>query len=135
MTNATHNTQTTTKTVGFPPTPSEAHQPAVIKSMKIVLGNGYPYPFPVLPAQQEAASEAAGGISLEIKGVNHFEWRHTLTVEFDSFEALQAAQVATGWEHWEGLVLEASVSVEDGYAHPAIIAGDWAYCGFMLIPD
>lgn len=107
--------------------------------MKLILTNGYPYPYPddASEAQKEAWSEAAQGITLEIAGVEHFEWKHTVTVEFFTAEAMCDAMRLTGWKFWDEdeFILEAGTSAGDGYDHPAIIAGDTAYCGFVLVPS
>lgn len=104
--------------------------------MKLTLQNGYPYPFPtdLTQAQDDEIAGEAGGIYLEIHGVTSFQWLHTVTVEFDLL-AFEVAKAQTGWKEWGSdypHVLEAKTSAEDGYAHPAIIVGDKAYCGFML---
>lgn len=105
--------------------------------MLLTLQNGYPYPYPMhlSDTEQEVHSEAASGICLDIHGVVHFEWKHTVTVEFVDRDAMLAAQKATGWEIYHELVLEAKTSPEDGYDHPAIVARSTAYCGFMLVAD
>lgn len=100
--------------------------------MKLILQNGYLFPFPPQCGNDDAASEAAGETRLELAGVRHFQWLHTVTVEFTSERAFQAAQELTGWREWSYHVLEAQVSVADGYGHPAILARGLAYCGFML---
>ncbi|HRO59376.1 MAG TPA: hypothetical protein PKZ27_02990 [Rhodocyclaceae bacterium] len=103
--------------------------------MRLRLTNGYPYPYPegLSSEEQEAISEAAGSKQLVLDGVVHFEWLHTVTVEFALLHALDRAIETTGWKSWNGAwVLEAPVSAADGYGHPAIIAGDTAYCGFIL---
>ena len=111
--------------------------------MKLILQNGYPFPYPsgVTEYQKEAIADAAAGNRLEIDGVKGFEWKHTVTVEFHSFQSMMTAETATGWKRWgnDGFVLEASTSIEDGYGHPAIIAStplgsaaSTAYCGFIL---
>lgn len=96
--------------------------------MNLNLGNGYPYPATELPDDYDSRS-----FSLEIEGVVHFEWRHTLTIEFDSLASFEKAKDQTGWKEWSPLVLEATYSDEDGYSHPAIITKDMAYCGLMLM--
>lgn len=106
--------------------------------MKLVLTNGYPYPYPtgLTEAQQEGISEAAAGRSMEIEGVAHFEWKHTVTVEIrDDFKYWLEARRVTGWPVWSEGVLEAPTSAADGYDHPAIIVGDTAYCGFQLLAE
>jgi hypothetical protein len=104
--------------------------------MRLVLTNGYPYPFPagLTDDEAEALSAAAAGVRLELGEVVAFEWLHTVTVEFASLAATEAAQEVTGWGDWSAFVLEADVSDADGYAHPAIVANGKAYCGFQLLP-
>jgi len=107
--------------------------------MKLHLLNGYPFPYPkdLTPEQEESHADDASGITLDIDNVSHFEWVHTLTIEFTSMFAARTAVSQTGWAFYDEsrLVLEAKVSSEDGYGHPAIVAGDKAYCGFILLPD
>jgi hypothetical protein len=108
--------------------------------MKLVLTNGYPYPYPenLSEAESEAIASNAGGNRLEIPNVISFQWLHTVTVQLrDDFGIWLGAQQMTGWEVWDDKrsVLEAKTSSEDGYGHPAIIVGDMAYCGFMLLED
>ena len=56
------------------------------------------------------------------------------TFEFSNFEAYERAQQLSGcWMPWSYLVLEAVVSAEDGYEHPAIVFGNKAFCGFRLL--
>lgn len=100
--------------------------------MKLVLMNSYPYP---LPDDFDSDTHEARAFSLELRGVIHFEWCHTVTVEFSKLEAYFTAQELTGWGEWSPGVLEATTSADDGYDHPAIIAGDMAYCGFVLLED
>lgn len=101
--------------------------------MKLVLVSGYPYPWPegfdsndYDPRSQE----------FTLSGVVHFEWRHTLTVEFDSLEDAEWALENSGgyWHWWDKscCILEAATSPDDGYNHPAILYGDKAWCGFIL---
>jgi len=105
--------------------------------MKLRLINGYPYPFPShLPEdEQEAISTEAPGVQLTLEGVTHFEWMHTVTVEFDLWGHYCEAREKTGWKRWSDSVLEAPTSAGDGYGHPAIIVGNMAYCGFILEND
>ena len=112
--------------------------------MKLILQNGYPSPWPeeIKDEEGEGYSAAAAGVSLVIEGVVHFEWKYTITVEFRDLESYEKARSRTGWTNWEGLTLEASVNVLEGYGHPAIVATvpyehfpSTAYCGFMLVED
>ena len=105
--------------------------------MKLILTNGYPYPYPngLTPDLEDALSNAAPSIRLELAGVTHFEWLHTVTVKFVDDNAESSARVSTGWSDWSPGVLEAQTSSGDGYDHPAIIVGDVAYCGFQLRAD
>lgn len=102
--------------------------------MQLLLTNGYPYPFPKgFDAEEEGYD--ARDYEVQLAGVTHFEWLHTVTVEFSTIEACEEAKAKTGWADWSFCVLEAITSVEDGYDHPALIAGDKAYCGFILLRD
>lgn len=107
--------------------------------MKLILLNGYPYPYPqnLTEYDQEDLANAASGNTLEISGIVHFEWLHTVTVEFESYEVMHSAQTLTGWERWspDMPILEAFTSIADGYDHPAILANGMAYCGFILKED
>jgi hypothetical protein len=102
--------------------------------MKLLLQNGYPYPFP-----EGFDVEAEGYDSREFQVILHqvvqFEWKYCLTIEFSDFTAASFAQAATGWKSWAPVILEATISVADGYDHPAIIVGDKAYCGFIVCED
>jgi hypothetical protein len=104
--------------------------------MLLTLQNGYPFPYPtdLSDAEQDDIADEAAGYSVDIPGVVHFEWKHTVTVEFDGLLSANAARDATGWETWgnDPKILEAKTSAADGYGHPAIIIGPTAYCGFML---
>lgn len=104
--------------------------------MNLILSHGYPFPYPMDASEQEREEidNASHGRYLTLGGVVAFEWVHTVTIEFDSLAAAQAAQAQTGWTWWDGsgLVLEAKVSSADGYEQPAIIAEDRAWCGFQL---
>ncbi len=104
--------------------------------MKLILTNGYPYPYPegLTAEQNESIAQDAPGHRLEIDGVRHFEWLHTVTVEFTYMDQFNKALDLTGWEFYSFRVLEAPTSVRDGYDHPAIVVKDMAYCGFILIP-
>lgn len=108
--------------------------------MKLRLINGYPSPWPETPDYDERFALAASSVKLELEGVVHFEWLHTVTVEFADPDSYEKALSLTGWQPWgDGLVLEAASSAEEGYRHPAIICSvpyedhpRTAYCGFML---
>jgi hypothetical protein len=113
--------------------------------MILTLQNGYPSPWPkdLLPSEADGYAEAAGGVRLTLHGVVHFEWKHTITVEFKDHESYEAAKAATGWKPWDAaLILEAPFDCTEGYEHPAILADvpyedapRTAYCGFMLTED
>ena len=109
--------------------------------MKLTLLNGYPSPWPEVPSiDADSFAEAAGGVTLEIEGVRHFEWLHAVTIEFEDFESYEKAHSLTGWKRWgTDLVLEARTCADEGYGRPAIVANvpykdhpKTAYCGFML---
>ena len=105
--------------------------------MRLRMTNGYPYPYPqgLSEAEQDEINDRAAGEDLLLDGVNHFEWLHTVTVEFDNVLSLLEAQGKTGWQLFgsgHNCILEAPTSLADGYGHPAIIVGDRAYCGFIL---
>ena len=105
--------------------------------MKMILENGYPFPYPanLSETEQEAISETARGVSITLKGIKGVEWLHTLTVEFHTSEAMKYGLVL-GWKPWgNGNVLEVPTSGPDGYDHPALIAGNRAYCGFILADE
>lgn len=111
--------------------------------MKLILQNGYPSPWPegIEDEEGEGYAKEAAGITLEIEGVRHFEWLHTVTIEFEDFESFEKARGQTGWKRWgTDLVLEADTHAGEGYGHPAIVANvpyedhpKTAYCGFMLL--
>lgn len=99
--------------------------------MNLHLCNGYPFPCPSTADDQ--GEECFQSVTL--RGVVHFEWLYTVTVEFADAQSMAQAQALTGWRRfWGGdLVLEAPTSQRDGYDHPAICAAGWAYCGFSLV--
>ena len=100
--------------------------------MKLLLQNGYPYPFPE-GFDPEAEGYDCRDYSFKLLGVVQFEWGYTLTIEFKNYALFHRAQELTGWARWgDGFVLEATLSKDDGYDHPTIIVGDMAYCGFIL---
>lgn len=107
--------------------------------MRLKLINGYPFPYPQgLPtAESDAINDQAKEKCFEINGVVHFEWLHTLTVQFGTDDPTFEPETLTGWKWWDRAnnVLEAHTSSEEGYGHPAIIVGDTAYCGFILLPE
>lgn len=104
--------------------------------MKLILTNGYPYPYPANLTDEEAEviAEMAQGVQRVIEGVVHFEWTHTVTVEFQHLQTAYMYERGLGWKQWgnDPLILEAPTSAADGYDHPAIIADGIAYCGFIL---
>ena len=109
--------------------------------MKLILQNGYPSPWFEVMGLGERYAEAAAGVSLTLEGVIHFQWLHTVTVEFRDRESYNKARAITGWKDWgDGLVLEADTRAGEGYGHPAIVANvpyeehpKTAYCGFILV--
>ena len=106
------------------------------------------------PAQVESGEDSpynveAQGVTLELAGVVHFEWKHCVTVEFADRDTYDKAKRLTGWEAYDEdeLILEAPTKSDEGYDHPAIIAQvpyeleegygegtapSTAYCGFYL---
>ena len=104
--------------------------------MKLILNDGYPFPYPkdLTEEQQDELSQASGNHQITIEGVKYFEWRFTITVEFNTYEDMEAAMYQTGWKRWEGYkyVLEAPTSQPDGREFPAIIANGLAYCHFIV---
>lgn len=118
--------------------------------MKITLSNGYPFPYPHDESMNllEDIAAGAGDFSFTIEGVAHFEFKHTVTVEFDSRESFDAAKVLTGWDVWDSnsFVLEANYSFEDGYGgFPALILAQKyesagvktekiCFCGVQVLP-
>ena len=102
--------------------------------MRLRLINKYPHPFPegLPPEEEDRISDASRSRTLEIDGVVHFEWLHTVTIEFDSWGSYNAATNLTGWKEWSFLVLEAQTSSGDGYDHPAIVVGNTTYYNFIL---
>lgn len=106
--------------------------------MRLTLTNAYPYPYPegLTEAEQEAITERCGDYNLEINGVVHFQWLHTVTVEFANSVDFLAYEMKLGWRVWSSCayVLEAPTSSADGYDHPAVIVNDMAYCGIILTP-
>lgn len=105
--------------------------------MKLVLQNGYPYPYPegLSEAESDVIAGRAGGAELVLSGVTHVQWLHTVTVEFADSTAFEDARRLTGWTQWSPLVLEAPTCADEGYDHPAIITGSVAYCGFVLTDE
>jgi hypothetical protein len=106
------------------------------RPMKLQLRNAYPFPYPscLTEAQALTLAEAAQGLFLTLDGVLHFEWLHTVTIEFSTPNAMRAARSLTGWRRYDSTanILEAPTSSNDGYNHPAILARGRAYCGFVL---
>lgn len=74
-----------------------------------------------------------------IDDVRHFEWKYELTIEFSDYSTAKIAHMRTGWPFWSGdrarPILSAPFSADDGYEAPAIIVGNIAYCGFILVED
>lgn len=112
--------------------------------MKLILMNGYPWPEQYSEGAKRAFSKRAGEICLELHGVVHFEWLHSVTVEFKDQESFDKAQALTGWKRWDSpkFILEAKTSSVEGFGHPAVIADvlyclqpKTAYCGFMLLEE
>lgn len=104
-------------------------------AFQLELGDGYPCPFPVdLPEdEQEEINQDLRGTQITLKGVVHFEWRFSVTVEFIDHEAMREAQAVTGWQQWgAGAILEAPTSESDGREFPAVIVGDKAYCQIIM---
>lgn len=99
--------------------------------MRLVLDSGYPYP---MPEDFDSDTHDCRSHIVVLHDVVNFEWIHTVTIEFSNFEAYERAQQLSGcWMPWSYLVLEAVVSAEDGYEHPAIVFGNKAFCGFRLL--
>ncbi len=105
------------------------------------LTNGYPHPYD-LDADSEQVdqwAEEAGGNARIVSGVVHFQWLHTVTVEFASVRDAEAAVARfpewTQYGRAEDLILEIPQDADEGYAHPALIAGGMAWCGFILEPE
>lgn len=117
--------------------PRNVNAPAqVLRSFTLLLTNGYPHPYPddATDEQVEQWAEAAGSTLERVHGVVHFEWLHTVTIEFADRDHYHAARTRfPEWRAWSHLVLEAPTSSEEGYEHPAIIAAGKAYCGFILL--
>jgi hypothetical protein len=111
---------------GIGDTPAEA--------LTLILGDGYPFPYPSDPDEQEEANHDAPNHMLTLSGVVQFEWRFTVTVQFADPVSFQAAKELTGWNVWEesDFILEANTSRGDGREFPAIVVGDRAYCQIIL---
>lgn len=110
--------------------------------MKLILTNRYPFPFPpdLTAEEQETVSNNATDHDLTLDGVIHFQWLHTLTVEFKDEGHLAEAVERTGWKPWgddkDRFILEAATSRLDGYdSHPAVIVRNEAWCGAMIVAD
>ena len=58
--------------------------------MRLSLENGYPYP---LPDGFDLDTYDSRSHSVLIEDVRHFEWRHTLTIEFDTVEACERVEL------------------------------------------
>lgn len=108
--------------------------------MNLVLTSGYPFPYPsdLRAADVDRFAEEAPGNMLRIDAVIGFEWKYTLTVEFADTDAGRLSRdrmLVLGWSNWGepgAQVLEAPTSEADGYGHPAVIAGAFAYCGLLI---
>lgn len=100
--------------------------------MRLTLQNGYPDPLP-LGFDPDTHNPHMHWVEFEVR---HFEWLHTLTIEFTSYEdaALAIEYSGGAWTWWaeDIFAVEAKTSAEDGYDHPAIIYDGKAYCGFIL---
>jgi hypothetical protein len=110
--------------------------------MKLILTNRYPFPYPENISEEhgDRLSNEATEYDLTIDGVIHFQWLHTLTVEFADEGAMAEAKERTGWEVWgsdpKRFILEAKTSRQDGYDnHPAIVVRNEAWCGAILKSD
>lgn len=74
--------------------------------MRLTLQNGYPYPLP--PGFDfDAHNPHMHWVSFD--GVRHFEWLHTLTIEFDTQEGARQAIESSGgaWTWWADAILAA----------------------------
>lgn len=104
--------------------------------MQLILQNGYPYPLP-RDFDAEAQGYDCRDYTVVIEGVRHFEWKYELTVEFKDYKAAKEHHETLDWPWYDKArcVLSAPFSADDGYEAPAIIAGDKAYCGFILVEE
>ncbi|MFG1227126.1 hypothetical protein [Xanthobacter wiegelii] len=104
----------------------------------LILGDGYPYPYPEGLTEQEQ-DDLAASLAVEdmrLKGVVSVEWRFELTIEFVDRESYDAAKATTGWEAWDegALLLSATLEGREGRGDiPALIVGDKAYCRWMIV--
>lgn len=117
--------------------------------MRLILQNGYPCPWPkdAVGRDPDEYVEQAADVTLTLVGVTHVQWLHALTIEFEGPDAAHKAAQLTGWKPWSiwgecDNTLEAEMSPEEGYAHPAIVTTQaydgspkTAYCGFILVND
>jgi hypothetical protein len=107
--------------------------------MKLILTDGYAFPWPQDLSQAEAdrLCDEAHERSLTLEGVKAFEMKYTVTVEFDDVPSYFAAKVSTGWAEWDrdGLILEATTSAKEGNEFPALVANGFAWCGIYLSED
>lgn len=98
----------------------------------LVLGDGYPYPYPqnITDDQQDEIVADMPVEAIRLKGVSSVEWRFEFTVQFSDRASMMAAKDATGWDFWDEAerILKAETSHKDGREFPAIIVGDKAYC-------
>jgi len=101
--------------------------------MKLRLINGYPHP---MPAGFDSDRHNPHEHWVEFEDVRHFEWLHTLTIEFTGAEPARLAIERSGgaWTWWDDSIfaVEAETNDGEGYGHPAIIYNGKAYCGFLL---
>ncbi len=103
--------------------------------MKLILGDAYPFPYPVDAPQteQDDINDRLRGPQLTLENVVGFEWRFTVTIEFADHEAMRAAQALTDWPQWEsGPVLEATTNHAEAREFPAFIIRDKSYCQLMI---
>lgn len=103
--------------------------------MKLILGDAYPFPYPVdaTEDEQDEINNSERGPQVTLEGVKFVEWRFTLTVEFVDHDAMRAAEAVTGWPQWGGgAILEAATSASDGREFPAVVIGGKAYCQMIL---
>ncbi len=105
--------------------------------MNLHLTNGYPHPYPTYLPQDQQDEINNNLTQLTIPGVRSFELKHTVTIEFENQAMFDDGKELTGWATWDAdrLILEAAISVQDGYLYPAITVRRKAYCGLFVSPD